>query len=277
MTPLLGALAGDAAGSAYERVPAPPGVFDLFPPEARFTDDTVLTLAVAEALLETGDYEVSLLRWGRAYPHAGYGARFRAWLGDPQGTSRDSLGNGSAMRVSPVAWAFDDLGSVLAAAEASAWPSHRHPEAVRGAQAAASSVFLARTGVPRGEIRGFLTERFGYDLSRSLEDLSRVPRFDATCSGSVPQALTAFLEAESFEGALGGAVGLRGDADTQAAIAGAAAQGIFPVPDPLAHRVRGLLPPDLLALHDRFWERFVEPRLRLLPSPASLSHLRDGL
>ena len=261
MTPLLGALAGDAAGSAYERVPAPPGVFDLFPPEARFTDDTVLTLAVAEALLETGDYEVSLLRWGRAYPHAGYGARFRAWLGDPQGTSRDSLGNGSAMRVSPVAWAFDDLESVLAAAEASAWPSHRHPEAVRGAQAAASSVFLARTGVPRGEIRGFLTERFGYDLSRSLEDLSRVPRFDATCSGSVPQALTAFLEAESFEGALRGAVGLRGDADTQAAIAGAAAQGIFPVPDPLAHRVRGLLPPDLLALHDRFWERFVEPRI----------------
>ena len=276
MIPLLGALAGDAAGSAYERDPAPPGDFDLFPPEARFTDDTVLTLAVAEALLEAEDYEASLLRWGRAYPDAGYGSRFRAWLGDPQGTPRDSLGNGSAMRVSPVAWAFDDLTSVLAAAEASAWPSHRHPEAVRGAQAAASSVFLARTGVPRGEIRGFLTERFGYDLSRFLEDLSRVPRFDATCSGSVPQALTAFLEAESFEDALRGAVGLRGDADTQAAIAGAAAQGIFDVPDSLARRVRGLLPPELLALHDRFWGRFVEPRLGMR-SLTPLSRLPDRL
>ena len=276
MIPLLGALAGDAAGSAYERDPAPPGDFDLFPSEARFTDDTVLTLAVADALLEAGDYEASLLRWGRAYPDAGYGSRFRAWLGDPQGTPRDSLGNGSAMRVSPVAWAFDDLTSVLAAAEASAWPSHRHPEAVRGAQAAAASVFLARTGVPRGEIRRALTDRFGYDLSRSLADLSRVPRFDATCPGSVPQALTAFLEAESFEDALRGAVGLRGDADTQAAIAGAAAQGIFDVPDPLARRARSLLPPELLALHDRFWGRFVEPRLGMR-SLTPLSRLPDRL
>jgi len=276
MIPLLGALAGDAAGSAYERDPAPPGDFDLFPPEAHFTDDTVLTLAVAEALLEAEDYEASLLRWGRAYPDAGYGSRFRAWLGDPQGTPRDSLGNGSAMRVSPVAWAFDDLTSVLVAAEASAWPSHRHPEAVRGAQAAAASVFLARTGVPRGEIRRALTDRFGYDLSRSLADLSRVPRFDATCPGSVPQALTAFLEAESFEDALRGAVGLRGDADTQAAIAGAAAQGIFDVPDSLARRVRGLLPPELLALHDRFWGRFVEPRLGMR-SLTPLSRLPDRL
>jgi ADP-ribosylglycohydrolase len=254
---LYGAVAGDIVGSAYERRPVKTTDFPLLSPASRWTDDTVLTIATAEVLLTGGDFEEAYRRWGRRYPDAGYGRGFRHWLSARHPEPYQSYGNGSAMRVSPVGWACRTLDETLELARHSAIPTHDHPEGIKGAQAVAGAVFLARSGASKQEIRSQLETRLGYGLGRPLDEIRPGYFFDPTCQGSVPEALIAFLESESVEDALRKAVSLGGDSDTQACIAGAVAEAFYGgVPFELAERVRALLPGEMTRILDRFAELY---------------------
>lgn len=250
---MLGAIAGDIIGSRFEHYPHKSKEFELFASESRFTDDTVHTVALAASLVDGVDYAPLLREYYGYYPDAGYGARFSRWaLGDDP-TPYNSFGNGSAMRVSPVGWFYDDLEAVLAAAQRSAAVTHSHPEGIRGAQAVAAAILLARRWHSKEAIREFVTTRFGYDLERPLEQIRPDYAFDVTCQGSVPEAIIAFLEAQSFEEAVRNAVSLGGDADTQACIAGAIAEAFFGgVPPEIAQIVWSRLDMRLLKVVRRF-------------------------
>ena len=250
---MLGAIAGDIIGSVYEHRPIKHADFPVFQPGCRFTDDTVLTVATAHALLEGGDYETTYRSFGQRYPAAGYGGTFRRWIFDEAMGPYGSYGNGSAMRVSPIGWAFSSVDEVLAEAERSAAVTHSHPEGIKGAQAVALAIFLARTGSGRDEIRAEISTRFAYDLDRTVEEIRPTYAFDVTCQGSVPEAIVAFLDSESVEHSIRLAISLGGDADTQAAIAGSIAEALYGgVPPEIAEPVRHRLTPDLLAILDRF-------------------------
>ena len=248
---MRGAIAGDVIGSRFEHFPFKYKEFPLFSRISRPTDDTVMTVAVAEALLGDGNYRAAFRRWGHRYPRAGYGGSFRKWLAlpDEEAAPYGSFGNGSAMRVSPVAWLRNTVDDVLVEAERTALPTHNHPEGIKGAQAVALAVFLARTGAGKAELRTEIEGRFGYDLSRRLDDLRPTYRFDVTCQGSVPEALIAFLESTDWEDAVRNAVSLGGDADTQACMAGAVAEAFYGgVPAEIWSEVESRLPADVLAV-----------------------------
>lgn len=261
---MYGAILGDIIGSPYEfnANNCKSKDFPLFSEQSSFTDDTVMTLAVAEAFLEAGpDAEdtaitAALLRVmpeiGRRYPDCGYGGRFAHWVMSDRPQPYRSYGNGSAMRVSSVAWLYDTMESVRRAARLSAMVSHDHPEGIKGAESVASAIFLARTGAEKGEIRRYVTDEFGYDLSRTCDTIRPSYRMDETCQGSVPEAITAFLEGGGFEDVVRTAVSLGGDSDTIACIAGAIAEGFYGVPEALKQECRKRLAPDLLAILDRF-------------------------
>lgn len=258
---MLGAIAGDIIGSVFEWSSAQSRDFPLFSPRSDFTDDSVLTFAVARAILdarnggsEFPDYAGRILDFGRKYPARGYGEMFREWLQLDEQHPYNSYGNGSGMRVSPVGFAFDDEHVVLEQARWSAMPTHDHPEGVKGAQSVALAVWLARRGAPREEIRSRIESEFGYDLRRTVEEIQPGYTFDVTCQGSVPEAIIAFLDADDFEGAIRNAVWLGGDADTQACIAGAIAEAVWGVPMEIEKEVRARLPPELLAILDEFRE-----------------------
>ena len=254
---LYGAVSGDVVGSVFERRPVKTTDFPLFSPASRWTDDTVLTVATAEVLLTGGDFEEAYRRWGRRYPNAGYGRGFRHWLTARHPEPYQSYGNGSAMRVSPAGWVCDSLDETLELARHSAAPTHDHPEGIKGAQVVAGAVFLARSGASKEEIRSQLESRLGYSLSRTLDEIRPGYAFDPTCQGSVPEALTAFLESTGFEDALRKAVSLGGDSDTQACIAGAVAEAFYGgVPFGLVERIRALLPGEMTRILDRFGEVF---------------------
>jgi ADP-ribosylglycohydrolase len=254
---MLGAIAGDIIGSAYEARPVKTTEFPLLPPAARFTDDTVLTVATADALLRDGDYAGAYRRYGHAFPNAGYGGRFFRWLLSADAGPYNSWGNGAAMRVSPVGFALDTVEAVLAEAARSAAVTHNHPEGIKGAQATALAVFLARTGADKAEITSEIQDRFGYDLTGCLVAIRPSYRFDVSCQGSVPESLIAFLESSHYEGAVRNAVSLGGDADTMACIAGGVAQAFYgTVPEPIAGRVRTRLPQDFLDVLGRFESRY---------------------
>jgi ADP-ribosylglycohydrolase len=188
---ILGAIAGDIIGSPYERRPMKRTDFPLFTDRSRFTDDTVMTVATAHAIVTGTAYEAAYLHFGRRYPNAGYGGAFKAWLLSETPEPYSSWGNGSAMRAAPVGWAFDDVDTVLREAERSAAPTHDHPEGVKGAQAVALAVFMARIGLSKGEIRDDLQARFGYALERTVEEIRPDYTFDVSCQGSVPEAIVA--------------------------------------------------------------------------------------
>jgi ADP-ribosylglycohydrolase len=250
---MLGAIAGDVIGSVYEFSPMKREDFPLFHLESRFTDDTVMTVAVARAILEDGEYGAWMRCLGRRYPRAGYGGSFMRWLRSDDPRPYGSWGNGSAMRVSPVGLAFDSQERVLAEAFRSAMVSHNHPEGIKGAQAVALAVFLGKSGAGKETIRRELESRFGYDLGRSLAEIRPGYCFDVSCQGSVPEAVIAFLESRDYEDAVRKAVSLGGDSDTQACIAGAIAAAHYgAVPEAIASRVRSLLPEDFLDVIDRF-------------------------
>ena len=250
---MFGAIVGDVIGSVHEHVSTKTTSFPLFTPESRFTDDTVLTIATADALLSDGDYAAAYRRWGRRYPNAGYGEQFRRWLRRDEAGPYNSWGNGSAMRVSPVALALNSVDEVLAEAERSAAVTHDHPEGIKGAQAAALAVLLARTGVAKEDIRAEIAARFDYDLSRTIEQIRPGYSFDVSCQGSVPEAIIAFIDTADLEGAVRAAISLGGDADTQAAIAGAAAAAFDGgVPEALDREVRRRLPDDMRDVIERF-------------------------
>ncbi len=223
---LLGALAGDVIGSIYEFEHFKSMDFPLFSPNSHATDDSFLTLAVADAILKQGSYHDAILSYARKYPSS-YGGNFRVWMNSSVPRPYASLGNGSAMRVSPVGWAFDTEAEVLQEAEKSAAVTHSHPEGIKGAQAVALAIFRARKGASKAEIRLETTQRFGYDLSRSIDEIRPGYGFDETCPGTVPPAITAFLESVDFEDAIRKAVSLGGDADTLAAITGSIAEAFY--------------------------------------------------
>ena len=252
---MLGAIVGDVVGSPFEydmnRQEAHSKAFPLVSRRSYATDDTVLTLAVADALVKTmpkrggpADEEVfrknviaSMQRLGSKYPGAGYGMRFMGWLDSRNPQPYNSCGNGSAMRVSPVAWAFDTLEEVEKFAEISAAVSHNHPEGIKGAQATAGAIFLARTGKSKQEIRDYVETRYGYDLSRTLDEIRPTYHHVESCQETVPEAITAFLEGHGFEDVTRNAVSLSGDSDTLTAIACSIAEGFYGIPDEICEMV----------------------------------------
>jgi ADP-ribosylglycohydrolase len=254
---MLGAIAGDVFGASYEFRSFKREDFDLFSLPRFFTDDTVLTIATAEVLMGDGDYAAAYRRWGREYPSRAYGGRFLDWLEDSSLGPYNSYGNGSAMRVSPIGWAFDSLEEVLAEAERSAAVTHNHPEGIKGAQATAGAIYLARTGLSQKDIRDEIAGRFGYDLDRTVEGIRPDYSFDVTCQGSVPEALIAFFDADGYEHSIRLAISLDGDADTQAAITGGVAEAFWGgVPERLEAEVREVLDDRLLDVMDRFLARY---------------------
>jgi ADP-ribosylglycohydrolase len=254
---MLGAIAGDVIGSVYEHRPIKTTEFSLFQRHCRFTDDTVMTVAIAHAILEQTDYAASLKAFGRRYPNAGYGGAFIEWIFEPDVRPYNSWGNGSAMRVSPVGFAFDDAGKVLIEARRSAEVSHNHPEGMKGAEAAALAVFLARQGQSKETIREEISSRFGYHLKRRVDEIRPTYRFDVSCQGSVPEAIIAFLDSADYEDAVRKAISLGGDSDTLACIAGGIAQAFYKsIPLAIVGRVREILPEDLLGVVDRFNQRY---------------------
>jgi ADP-ribosylglycohydrolase len=254
---MLGSIAGDIIGSRFESFPTKSTEFELFHERSSFTDDTVLTVAVADVLLHGGDYVEVFRRYGRLHPNRGYGNTFSQWLVNEAGTPYNSWGNGSAMRVSPVGFAFDSTDTVLREAERSAAVTHNHPEGIKGAQAVALTIFLARSGAGKREIRGEIARRFGYDMERTLDQIRPGYSFDVSCQGSVPEAIIAFLESDGVEDAIRKAVSLGGDSDTMACIAGGIAQAHYgKVPEALAAGVRARLPREFLDIVGEFNKRF---------------------
>lgn len=252
---MLGAIVGDVVGRPFEfdqnREAAYSRNYPLVSKWSYITDDSVMTLAVAHALMKAipaRGHEVSDERFrtqviasmqmlGNKYPSAGYGVMFRRWLIEENPQPYNSWGNGSAMRVSPVAWAFDTLDEVEHFAEISAEVSHNHPEGIKGAQATAGSIFLARTGHSKQEIRDYVTGKYGYDLSRTLDEIRPTYHHVESCQKTVPEAITAFLEGEDFEDVARGAVSLSGDSDTLTAIACSIAEGFYGIPEEICEMV----------------------------------------
>lgn len=254
---MTGAIAGDIIGSVYERRPIKRKDFPLFSPGCVFTDDSVLTIAVAKAILTKTSYRDALLDLGRKFPRAGYGGLFINWLFSAKPQPYNSWGNGSAMRVSPIGFAFDTIESVLLEARRSAEVSHNHPEGIKGAQAAALAVFLARRGNAKEEIRAEIQSRFGYDLTRSVDNIRPAYQFDPSCQGTVPEAIISFLDSTSYEDAVRNAVSLGGDSDTLACITGGIAQAFYgEVPELIVQRAREVLDGELGEIIEKFCERF---------------------
>jgi len=256
---MIGAIAGDIIGSAYEWHYTKSLDFELFTPQSTPTDDTVLTVAVADCILHGKEYVVTFKEYGRRYPHAGYGAMFLKWLSSNSLSPYNSFGNGSAMRVSPVGFASSNLDEVLQEAEKSAAVTHNHPEGIKGAQAIAASIFLARAGESKEQIRIYIEDTFGYDLHQAIDEIRSWYRFDETCQGSVPQAIIAFLESDGYEDAVRKAISLGGDSDTQACMTGGIAHAYYKyIPDYIVGKVRELLDEDLLAVIDEFNMKYGE-------------------
>jgi ADP-ribosylglycohydrolase len=253
---LLGAVAGDVIGSVYEFAHQQEYDFPLFTARSRITDDSVLTLAIADAILSGRRYLECVREYGLTYPGHGYGGFFSHWLHADNPQPYGSYGNGSAMRVSAVGWAFDTLKEVLLEAKRSAEITHNHPEGIKGAQAVAAAIFLARKRHDKATIKKEASERFGYDLSASLDEIRLTYHFDETCQGTVPPAITAFLESDSFEDAIRKAISLGGDADTLGAITGSIAEAFYGgVPPTIIAEVRRRVPSELWDVIERFSQK----------------------
>jgi ADP-ribosylglycohydrolase len=254
---MLGAIAGDIIGSVYERRPIKTTRFPLFHPLCRFTDDTVLTVALADSILHDLSFVDLMKQYYRAYPNAGYGGSFHQWAQSSRSDPYNSWGNGSAMRVSPVGFAFNTLDDVTRQAECSAKFTHDHPEGIKGAQAVASAIFLARTRHTMEHIKNFVETSFGYDLDKSLDEIRPKYEFHVSCQKSVPQAIRAFLESSDFESAVRLAISLGGDSDTMACMAGGIAQAYYNgVPEEICRRVYEVLDDPLGVVTRKFMVTF---------------------
>ena len=224
---MLGAIAGDIIGSIYEKDPVKDVRFPLFTKDSHFTDDTVLTVAVADSLLTETSFAENIKNYACQYPLAGYGDTFKKWMTGVIQGPYNSWGNGSAMRVSPIGFAFEQLPDVMKVAKASAEVTHNHPEGIKGAQAVAAVIYLARSGFGKPLIKDHVQRIFGYDLEQKLEDIRPHYKFDVSCQGSVPPSILAFLESNNWESAVRNAISLGGDADTMASMAGAIAEAFY--------------------------------------------------
>lgn len=257
---MLGAIIGDIVGSVYEFDNTKDYNFHLLTPRSRFTDDTVMTLAVAKWLTEdkthSHEYLVQCMReLGLKYPLAGYGGNFLRWLAQSNPQPYNSWGNGSGMRVSPVAFYAHSLEETLELAKTSAEVTHNHPEGIKGAQAIAAVAFLARQGNTKEELREYLETTFGYDLHRTIEDIRSGYTYDMSCMGSVPEAVIAFLDGQDFESTIRNAISIGGDSDTIAAMAGGIAQAAYGVPKALSGYCFGCLAPELRHILDAFEDK----------------------
>ena len=259
---MLGAIIGDIIGSVYEWNNIKTKDFPLFSEKCSFTDDSVMTAAVAEGLMNGGradDYINAMKRLGRMYPSSGYGSHFYEWLFSDDCNPYYSWGNGSAMRVSPAGWLFDSLDATDKAAEVSASVTHNHPEGIKGAKATASAIFLARIGKSKDEIREYIEDKYVYDLSRTLDEIRPSYTFTESCQGTVPEAIIAFLESEDFEDAIRNAISLGGDSDTLAAITGSIAEATYGIPKEIEDKALSLLPQPLLSVLNLWREAVLRP------------------
>ncbi len=254
---MLGAIAGDIVGSVYEFNPIKSTDFPLFKEGCRFTDDSVLSVAVADAILHRRDYVDLFKEYYNLYPNAGYGKMFAEWARSDSMEPYNSWGNGSAMRVCPIGFACSNLETVLQEARKSAEVTHSHPDGVKGAMAVAACVFLARQEAGKEDIKRYVETTFQYSLGETLDAIRKSYQFDVSCQGSVPQAITAFLESRDFEDALRMAVSLGGDSDTQACIAGGIAQAYYKgIPEPIYDKVYAILDDHLKQIVFKFSLKF---------------------
>ena len=262
---MYGAIIGDVVGRVFEFHSTKDKNFRWMNPDSRPTDDSVMTAAVAEVLLDLDGSELeeeikdrfveSMRRWGAKYPGAGYGGRFNGWLRAAGTEPYNSLGNGSAMRVSPCGWLYDDMETTRRMARLSAEVSHNHPEGIKGAESVAAAIFMARNGASKEEIKEYVEREFGYDLNRTCADIRPGYSFDVTCQGSVPESIIAFMDGNSYEEVVREAVSLGGDADTQGAIAGSIAEAFYGIPDEMIKEAKTRIYDDMQEVVDRFYER----------------------
>lgn len=254
---MLGAIAGDIIGSIYEMRNIKTTKFSLYHPLCRFTDDTVLTVALADSLLHATPFVELLKTYYRAYPNAGYGGSFHQWAQSERSDPYNSWGNGSAMRVSPVGFAFDTLEEVLEQAKRSAEVTHDHPEGIKGAQAVASAIFLARTGNTKEQIKSYVETTFGYHLDTPLDEIRPRYEFQVSCQKSVPPAIRAFLESDDFEDAVRKGISIGGDSDTIACMAGGIAHAFYGgVPDAIVERTYKILDDRLGGIAKKFIQNY---------------------
>jgi ADP-ribosylglycohydrolase len=254
---MLGALVGDIIGSVYEFHNTKSTDFELFHGASKYTDDSVMTLAVAKWLVEDEAHTLHYLIYcmqelGNRHPYAGYGGHFYGWLAKDNPQPYNSWGNGAGMRVSPVGLYAKTLDEALALAALTASVSHNHPEGVKGAQAIATSMFLCKQGKSKEEIKDYVESTFGYNLHRTIAEIRPWYEFDVSCQGSAPEAIIAFLEGNSFEEVIRLAISLGGDSDTIGAMAGAIAACMYSIPDEIAERCDKILTEDLRDIKDRF-------------------------
>jgi ADP-ribosylglycohydrolase len=256
---MIGALAGDIIGSIYEWHNIKTTEFTLFSAGCRFTDDSVLTVALADAILNDCDYAVKLKEYYRRYPLTGYGSSFASWAESAQSKAYNSWGNGAAMRISPAGWAYPTLEETLIKAKGFTEVTHDHPEGIKGGCATAAAVFLARTGQSKAEIKQYIESTFGYDLDRTLDQIRPGYAFDISCQGTVPEAIIAFLESEGFEDAIRKAVSLGGDSDTLACITGGISQAFYGgVPEPISTRVLTYLDVPMVEIVNQFMAKYCQ-------------------
>ena len=252
---MLGAIVGDIVGSIYEFNNLKSKDFPLFQDHCQFTDDTILTIATADALMGDWDFATKYREYGKNYPSS-YGGFFRNWIHDDAQGPYNSFGNGSAMRVSPVAWFEDKEHRVMELAKRSAEVTHNHPEGIRGAQATAMAILWARQGQSKDDIVAGIEERFYYSISTPIDDIREGYEFDVTCQGSVPEAIRCFYEASDFEDAIRNAISIGGDSDTLAAIAGSIAEAKWGVPEEIGREALGRLDKALLDKFESFTGRY---------------------
>ena len=258
---MLGAIAGDIIGSIYE---TPLNNirrkdFPLFKPQSHFTDDTVLTIAIADALLNNKSYTEQLKTYYRRYPNVGYGGNFKRWAASNQTKPYYSYGNGSAMRVSSVAYWFNDLETVEKEALKTAAVTHNHPEGIKGAQAIATAIFLARSGYNKDQIKAEIEDTFAYNFNSTVSELQRSYAFDVSCQGSVPQAIICFLEATDFEDAIRNAISIGGDSDTIACMTGGIAEAFYQeIPHPILREVSSRLDDHFIGIVQDFKAKYEE-------------------
>lgn len=254
---MLGAIAGDIIGSVHEFSGTKSTDFALFVPGSRFTDDSVLAIAVADCLMTGKNYVDAFHEYFLEYPNAGYGLRFFHWASAGRRDAYNSLGNGSAMRVPAVGYAFNTLNEVLAEAARSAEVTHSHPEGIKGAQVTAAAIFLARHGETKYRIKDWISATFGYDLTRSVDQIRPAYEFDVSCQGTIPAAIAAFLDSHDYEDAVRKAISLGGDADTLACITGAIAEAHYGgVPPQIADRALQMLDNRLRKVVRQFCEQY---------------------
>jgi ADP-ribosylglycohydrolase len=257
---MIGAIIGDVIGSIYEFNNIKTEDFELFGKDCSYTDDSILTVATARAILDNEKYELKYREFGKKYPCpvGRYGSGFKNWLNSNSIEPYNSFGNGSAMRVSPVGFAFNELQTVLKEAKRSAEVTHNHPEGIKGTQATAMAIFLARSGSEKSYIKRAISEKFGYNLNRTCNEIRPTYTFDSSCQGTVPEAIIAFLESSSFEDAIRKAISLGGDSDTLACITGGIAQAFYrEIPKDIIEKGLSTVPEDLMKTIEEFNEEYI--------------------